>query len=126
MRIIDFNDFPQDERGSFKRCCRIESRGHYNDFCVRAEEIELPIASVDAVPSVRRSVVVIHVPTGRGRRYEENNAQYWIAKFSDDMSDAYFMDYEAIAYGKSQAVPARPTPRLILPERSRARAPATA
>jgi hypothetical protein len=86
MRTIAFTSFPRDEQDDFRFSCR-RWRRNPDEFTVKAEENDPPPGS--AMP-MRREVIVVYSPTGKGRRYSAGGGTNWILTFSDDLQAVYF------------------------------------
>ena len=86
MRTIAFTSFPQDEQDRFRSSCRWW-RKKPDDFVVKAEEPDMPPGP--PAPT-ERDVIVVHKPTGKGRRYGAGSGTNWILKFEDDIQAGYF------------------------------------
>jgi hypothetical protein len=86
MRNIAFALFPQDEQDDFRSSCR-RWRKNPDEFRVKAEELDPPPGP--PIP-MQRDVVVVHVPTGKARRYTASNGSSWNRKFDDDPQAVYF------------------------------------
>lgn len=86
MRTIAFERFPQDEQEDFRSSCK-RWRKKPEEFVVRAEERD---SSATSVTPLQRDVIVLHVPSGKARRYAAGNGTSWNAKFEDDLQAVYF------------------------------------
>lgn len=86
MRTIAFALFPQDEQDDFRSSCK-RWRKNPDEFLVNAEEHDPPPGP--ATP-IQRDVVVVHVPTGKARRYSASSGSSWNRKFDDDLQAVYF------------------------------------
>ena len=86
MRTIAFALFPQHEQSNFRASCRRWMKSP-DDFVVSAEEQDPPPAGET---SLQREVIVIHKPTGKGRRYTAGGGTRWNDEFDDDLQASYF------------------------------------
>jgi hypothetical protein len=86
MRTIAFNLFPEEEQDVFKSSC-LRWGMRPKDFLVKAEELDRPAG---ASRDVRREVIVIHIPSSKGRRYQAGNGSRWNSAFQDDLQALYF------------------------------------
>ena len=86
MRTIAFTLFPQDEQEDFRSSCK-RWRKSPDEFLVKAEVDDPPAGP--ATP-IQRDVLVVHVPTGKARRYTASSGTNWNSKFDDDLQAVYF------------------------------------
>jgi hypothetical protein len=86
MRTIAFTLFPSDEQEDFRSSCK-RWRKSPEEFLVKAEEQDPPAGP--ATP-IQRDVLVVHVPTGKARRYTASSGTNWNRKFDDDLQAVYF------------------------------------
>lgn len=85
MRTVPFNSLPESEKEDFISACK-QYRMNPAWFQVKAEEE--PIQGT-AGP-IQRKVVVMHGPSGKGRRYKAGNASHWNVGFEDDLANFYY------------------------------------
>ena len=88
MRTVAFNSFPINEREDFISSCR-RWRRNPEAFLVNAEEEDDRRPSTSASP-VRRDVIVMHVASGKARRYHASYGSNWNAAFEDDLQALFF------------------------------------
>jgi hypothetical protein len=87
MKTIAFKLFPASEQEDFVWSCSHLGGKRPDEFLVRAEEEDPGPGSGQ---SVRREVIVKHLPSGKARRYGAGDGSSWISKFQDDLEAVYF------------------------------------
>ena len=86
VRTVPFKSFPADEQAMFAACCKHWWRSP-DEFAVIAEEGDL---AADTLRPVRRDVIVLHMASGKARRYDAGDGSNWNDAFDDDLDAMFF------------------------------------
>lgn len=86
MGTLPFPQFPEDEGEDFNAACR-KYRARPEDFLIKAEVEPLGVG----VQPIRRQIILIHVPTALGRRYEGGHGSHWTIDFENDLASGVFL-----------------------------------
>ncbi len=89
MRTVAFDLFSADEKNYFISSCWRWGKNP-EEFRVRAEEEDLPTPPPG---TVRREVIVNHLPSGNGRRYGAGHGSKWIVSFQTDLQAGFLQKW---------------------------------